>query len=75
MSTSFQLIGVVQEADVAKILGPAKHMHLPSDFYSWSKNKISAFKLERWQAGDRLVREGRARVRDIIIEAIRAEMT
>jgi hypothetical protein len=57
------LIGIVQDADVAKVLG-----RLPPDFYSWSRNKISAFDRKALQAGDSLVREGRARVRGIIIE-------
>jgi hypothetical protein len=62
------LVGAVRDADVTKILGPAKHLYLPRDFLSWSKKKASGFNREKWVAGDRLVREGRARVRSIIIE-------
>ena len=57
------LIGIAQDADVAKVLG-----RLPPDFFRWSRNKISAFDRKASQAGDSLVREGRTRVREIIIE-------
>jgi hypothetical protein len=57
------LIGVVQDADVTKVLGP-----LPPDYYDWPRNKILAFDRKAVQAGDKLFREGRARVRGIIIE-------
>jgi len=31
------LIGVVREADVARVLGPPKHKYTPPDFYDWSE--------------------------------------
>jgi hypothetical protein len=57
------LIGVIRETDVDKILGP-----LPPDYDSWSRSKKLSFDSKAVKAGDELFREGRARVRRIIIE-------
>jgi hypothetical protein len=59
------LLGVVREADVSKVLGPPKHRFVP---HGWSCSKWQAYLCESHRSGERLVREGRARVRDIIIE-------
>jgi hypothetical protein len=58
------LLGVVREADVSRILGPPKLKFYPR---SWPSSKIKAFHRESLKLGERLVREGRARVRDIIV--------
>ena len=60
------LLGVVGESDVTAILGPPKHKCLPSGYLSWPQKKRSTFHLEQLKAGDKLVRDGRARVREII---------
>jgi hypothetical protein len=61
------LIGVVREADVARVLGPPKHKYTPPDFYDWSEADRASFNREEWETGDRHVREGRDRVRDKIV--------
>jgi hypothetical protein len=61
------LLGVVSDADVTSILGSPKHRYLPPKFLSWSLARRSAFNRSAYRAGDRLVRKGRARVREIII--------
>ena len=61
------LLGVVSDADVTSILGLPKHRYLPPKFLSWSLARRSAFNRSACRAGDRLVRKGRARVREIII--------
>ena len=61
------LLGVVRESDVTAILGPAKHRYLPSKYLSWPRAKRSAFHREQRKAGDKLVRDGRASVRDLIV--------
>jgi hypothetical protein len=59
------LLGVVREADVSKVLGPPKRRFVP---HGWSCSKWQAYSRKSLRAGERLVREGKARVRDIIIE-------
>jgi hypothetical protein len=59
------LLGIVREADVSKILGPPKLKFFPR---TWSSSKWRAFHRESLKLGERLVREGRARVRDIIVK-------
>jgi hypothetical protein len=61
------LLGVASDADVTSILGPPKHKYLPPKFLGWSLARRSAFNRNAHLAGDRLVRKGRARVRNIII--------
>jgi hypothetical protein len=59
------LLGVVRESDVSNILGPPKLKFISPPFYSL---KYRAFYEESRKLGERLVREGRARVRDIIVK-------
>jgi hypothetical protein len=59
------LLGVVREADVSKVLGPPKHRFVPN---GWSCSKWRDYSNEQDRPAERLVREGRARVRDIIFE-------
>jgi hypothetical protein len=61
------LLGVVGESDVTAILGPPKHKCLPPAYRSWPQKQRSAFHREQREAADKLVRDGRARVREIII--------
>jgi hypothetical protein len=59
------LLGVVRESDVNNILGPRKLQFIsPPGFVLKSR----AFYQESRELGERFVRDGRARVRDIIIE-------
>jgi hypothetical protein len=58
------LLGVVRESDVSKILGPPKLKFIPR---TWTSSKCTAFFRESRKLGERFVREGRARVRDIIV--------
>ena len=60
------LLGVVSNAEVTSILGPPKHRYLPSKFLSWSQARRSTFNRKAVEAGNRLIRKGRAKVRDII---------
>jgi hypothetical protein len=58
---------VVREADVSKILGAPKFRYSPPEHEIWSDADQMAFNQEGWETGERLVREGRDRVRDKII--------
>ena len=60
------LLGVVAESDVNKILGPRRHTFYPRGYPNWSQAKHSAFFRSEFE-GEKLAREGRARVRDIIV--------
>jgi len=60
------LLGVVTESDVDKVLGPRKHSFYPKGFLNWPQAKRSAFFRGEFE-GEKLVRAGRARVRDTII--------
>ena len=62
------LLGVVREADVDAILGPPKHRFLPNGFFRWSDRKVKAFWNEERRATIEMVREGRAKVREIIVQ-------
>ena len=62
------LLGVVREVDVDAILGPPKHRFLPNGFYGWSDRKKQAFWKETRRAAMEMVREGRAKVREIIVQ-------
>jgi hypothetical protein len=68
------LLGAVSDADVTKLLGPPKHRYLPERFLSWSQARRSAFNRSALQAGDRLIRKGRAKVREIIIREQKANL-
>jgi hypothetical protein len=60
------LLGVVSEADVARVLGPPRVRYLPASFESWSTKKRTAFFKPSYDAGDELVRVGREQIRDRI---------
>ena len=62
------LLGVVREVDVDAILGPPKHRFLPNGFFRWSDRKVKAFWNEERRATIEMVREGRAKVREIIVQ-------
>jgi hypothetical protein len=61
------LLGVVRDAEVTAILGSTKNRYLPPTFLRWSLSRRRAFNQKAVEAGDKLVRDGRARVREIII--------
>jgi hypothetical protein len=62
------LLGVVRQADVDAILGPPRHRVLPDGFCGWSDRKIQAFWKEERRLAREIVREGRAKVRKIIVQ-------
>jgi hypothetical protein len=62
------LLGVVREVDVDAILGPPKYRVLPNGFCRWSDRKKEAFWKEKRRAAMEMVREGRAKVRNIIVQ-------
>jgi hypothetical protein len=59
------LLGVVQESDVSRVLGPRTNKFVPSD---WSPSKWGAYQREASRPGRRLFRERQARVRDFIVK-------
>ena len=59
------LIGVVRQADVDAILGPPRHRFYPN---GWSSRKIQLFWKEEERLGREMVREGRAKVRKVIVQ-------
>lgn len=60
------LIGVVRDADVSKVLGPPPCRYNPPDYFMWPDAKRSAFDQDEWATGERLIREGRDKVRQKI---------
>src|SRR5262249_11847276 len=62
------LLGIVQQADVDAVLGPPRHRFFPNGFFDWSDRKRKAF----WKKEERLaleiVREGRTKVRENIVQ-------
>jgi hypothetical protein len=62
------LLGVVRRGDVDAILGPPRHPVLPNGFYGWSDRKKQLFWKEEKQRGLEIVREGRAKVRETIVQ-------
>ena len=62
------LLGVVRQADVDAILGPPRHRFFPNGFFGWSDRKIKAFWKEERRLAQEIVREGRAKVRKIIVQ-------
>jgi hypothetical protein len=62
------LLGIVREADVDAILGPPRYRFLPAGFYGWSEQEKQAFWSELTGPAHEIVREGRAKVREIIAE-------
>jgi hypothetical protein len=62
------LLGVVRQADVDAILGPPRHCFLPNGYLGWSDRKQQLFWKEEKQRALETVREGRAKVRAIILQ-------
>jgi hypothetical protein len=62
------LIAVVSDAHVTAILGVAKHPHLPRGILQWPADRRRKFTNRRIAAGYRLVKKGRARVRERIVK-------
>jgi hypothetical protein len=61
------LLGVARDAEVTAILGSTKNRYLPPAFLSWPLSRRRSFNRKAEEAGDRLVRNGRAAVREIIV--------
>jgi hypothetical protein len=61
------LLGVVGDTDVSAMLGPPTTRYLPAGFVRWSAARRTKFTYKKIAAGDKLVRDGRARVRELII--------
>jgi hypothetical protein len=62
------LLGVVREADVDAILGPATHRFYPDGFFRWSERRKQIFYREVYTPSERFTRKGRAKVRRLIIQ-------
>ena len=61
------LLGVVRQADVDAILGQPRYRAFPNGYFGWSDRKQQALKEEKRLARE-IVREGRAKVRKIIVQ-------
>ena len=62
------LLGVVRQADVDAILGPPRHRFYPNGFFGWSDRKTQLFWKDERRLAREIVREGRAKVRKIIVQ-------
>ena len=62
------LLGVVRQADVDAVLGPPRHRVLPNGFYGWSDRKKQLFWREEARLAQNIVRDGRTKVREIIVQ-------
>ena len=62
------LLGVVRQADVDAILGPPRHRFFPNGYLGWSDRKKQVFWKEEKRLAREIVREGRAKVREIIVQ-------
>jgi hypothetical protein len=62
------LIGVVREADVDTVLGPAKHWFYPPEFYNWPERRKNRFYREAFVTAQRFTATGRRKVRSLIIQ-------
>ena len=62
------LLGVVRQADVDAILGPPRHRVFPIGYSDWSDRKRQLFWKEEARLAREIVREGRAKVRKIIVQ-------
>ena len=62
------LLGVVSEANVSEVLGPPKRPNLPRGFVGWPEARRREFIENRLASGRELVAEGRAAVRDLIVQ-------
>jgi hypothetical protein len=66
------LLCVVTEADVNAVLGPNRHRYLPRNFVRWPAARRRKFTERQMAAGQRFVRKGRARVRELIVRERKA---
>ena len=62
------LLGVVRQVDVDAILGPPRHRVFPNGYSGWSDRKRQLFWKEERRLAQEIVREGRAKVRKIIVQ-------
>ena len=62
------LLGVVRQADVDAILGPPRHRFFPNGYFGWSDREMQLFWKEEKRLAREIVREGRAKVRKIIVQ-------
>jgi hypothetical protein len=62
------LLGVVREADVDAIIGPTRHRYSPTGNYAWSDRELQLFWKKEKRVAWEIVREGRAKVRKIIVQ-------
>jgi hypothetical protein len=62
------LLGVVRQADVDAILGPPRYRFFPDGYLGWSNRKQQAFWKEEARRAMEVVREGRAKVRETIVQ-------
>lgn len=60
------LLGVVRQADVDAILGPPRHRFFPNGYSAWSDQQL--FWKEERRLAQEIVGEGRAKVREIIVQ-------
>jgi hypothetical protein len=69
-SVSFRrhLLGVVSEANVSEVLGPARRRHLPRGFVLWPEARRRKLNERQLASGRKYVAEGRAAVRDLIVQ-------
>ena len=62
------LLGVVSEANVSEVLGPARRRYLPRGFVLWPEARRRKFDERQLASGQKLVAKGRAAVRDLIVQ-------
>jgi hypothetical protein len=62
------LLGVVRPADVDAIVGPRRHRYFPKGYFDWSRRKRQLFWKDEKRLAREIVREGRAKVRKIIVQ-------
>jgi len=62
------LLGVVRQADVDAAIGPPRQPVLPDGFYTWPEVRRQAFWRREARLAADLVRDGRSRVREIIVQ-------
>jgi hypothetical protein len=65
-------LGVVRQADVDAILGPPRYRFYPNGYLGWSDRKQQAFWKEEARRAMEVVREGRAKVRETIVQQMSA---
>jgi hypothetical protein len=58
----------VRQADVDAILGPPRHPVFPNGYFGWSDQKRKLFWKEERRLAQEIVDEGRAKVREIIVQ-------